>query len=122
MSRTTPVKLVIIPFIRQEVDGVKTIAVLRVITTRKLSQKAVLNAFITLITQWVKETKEGTEFYVNNGHDLNIGDLALCEERFDNWLPQAKLRAAGIRDYEIDVTEVEGAELFDRSLVDPRRL
>jgi hypothetical protein len=120
MSRLNPV---IIPFIRQEVDGVKTIAILRVIPTSKLSQKAVLDALIKLITRWVKETKEGTEFYVNNGNDLNIGDLALCEERFNNWLLHVNLRAVGIQDYKIEViAEVEGAELFDRPLVDPRRL
>jgi hypothetical protein len=118
-----PTTKMIVPFIRQEVDGIKTIALLQFTVTRKLSQKALLNAFIRLITKWVKETVEGRKALDYTNGDFNVGDYALHEATIHDYLPHAALKREGIVDIEILYNgETDGAELYDKVLIDQSRL
>ena len=118
--KTTTVR---IPFIRTEEGKVSTLAILRVTLTHKLSTEAIIKTLTKLLTQWVKETKEGANAWKQSSEDFNIGDLALFEGNFNQWVSHTTLRAAGIMDYAIEmVDDVDGSVDYDLPLVDPNRL
>lgn len=112
-----------VPFIRQEVEGVKTVALVEFTTNRKLSQKACMSALIEIITYWVKETVEGKTAYTNSMEDFNIGDYSLHETQIHDQTPHSMYTRRGIQDINILYNgEVAGTELYDRHLVDSSKL
>jgi hypothetical protein len=118
-----PTTKMVVPFIRQEVDGIKTLALVQFTVTRPLTQKALVNALTKLITKWVKDTQEGKDAWEQSNGDYNIGDYALTEVTFGNSIPHAELTKHGIQNIEIIYNgEVDGAELYDRVLVDTNSL
>jgi hypothetical protein len=118
-----PTTKMVVPFIRQEVEGVSTIALLQFTVTRKLSQKALMNAYTRLITRWIKDTVEGRKALEYSNGNFNVGDYALYEHTIHGHLPHAALKREGIVDIEILYNgETDGAELYDKVLVDTTRL
>jgi hypothetical protein len=108
----------IIPFIRQEVDGVKTIAIVEFTTSQKQSQRSLIRSLTEIITYWTKETDEGKKVLANNNGDFNIGDYALYEVQIHDRTPHSVYTQHSIQDIKILYNgEVTGSELYDRVLV-----
>ena len=114
-----PTHKMVVPFIRQEVNGVSTIAILEVVTTKKMSQINLMLALTKIITHWVKNTDEGIAALADCNGDFNIGDYALYESRIHDQTPHSIYTKNGIQDIKILFNgEVDGAELYDRKLVE----
>lgn len=122
-SKVKPTITKIVPFLRQEKGKVSTIALLRLTLTKELNNDQIENALTTLVTKWVKDTKEGRKAWQDSGADLNIGDLAMNDTAFLEWVPHAQLTKYGIQDLEfLEVGDTEGSIEYDKILVNQEDL
>jgi hypothetical protein len=121
-------------FIRREGLDIPNIAMVSVVTAKKISVKEALEKLEAAVTDWVKNTQSGRKCYEFSGGkvtrevgskiqdfcggDLNIGDLATHEEQFlsDG---QDYLRKQGILDFNIQYVGdlSEGTFSYDHILV-----
>ena len=65
----------------------------------------------TAVTQWVKNTPEGKQQYIQSSKDFNIGDLACCQDprMFEKY---------GITNLKIQTLEPNSIHAFDKHLCD----
>ena len=111
-----------IPFIRTEYGKATTIALVKFTLTKKMTKDQILKALTTLLTQWVKDTKEGKKAWENTGGDFNVGDLASYEGEFCGWLVHSKLTAKGIINFEFLENGDMDIEIYDRVLMNADEL